>query len=87
MVRLVIMPVERVKRGAGSAALDGRPRGGSLLRQPRPERPAMSSNLLMDVFVYGMSIAVFATLFWLGLSKRRQEREEASRQRESLPKK
>ncbi len=47
----------------------------------------MSSNLLMDVFVYGMSIAVFATLFWLGLSKRRQEREEASRQRESLPKK
>ena len=47
----------------------------------------MSSNLLMDLFVYGMSVAVFATLFWLGLSKRRQEREQAARQRESLPKK
>jgi hypothetical protein len=47
----------------------------------------MSSDLLMDIFVYGMSIAVFATLFWLGLSKRRQEREAAARQRETSGKK
>ena len=43
----------------------------------------MSSDLLMDIFVYGMSIAVFATLFWLGLSKRRQEREAAARKRDT----
>jgi hypothetical protein len=47
----------------------------------------MSSNLLMDIFVYGMSIAVFATLFWLGLSKRRQEREAEARQRDTAARK
>lgn len=42
----------------------------------------ISSNALMDAFVYTMAVAVFATLFWLGLSKRRQDAEIARRERE-----
>jgi hypothetical protein len=42
----------------------------------------ISSNVLMDAFVYTMAAAVFATLFWLGLSKRRQDAEAARRERD-----
>jgi hypothetical protein len=47
----------------------------------------MSSNLVMDFFVYGMALLVFGTLFWLGLSKRRQDREAAQRQGQTPAKK